>query len=130
MQISATMQHELVHDPVPDLLTCDCLDRVLATGQQTNFLYTESLHDVVRMYSKVFNCLAFLKTDTSTKELTWLVTRQHDNNVLWTLAEPTMSLNCQPFIRIFSLATREAVAAIEARGSGTMTLDSKIRALR
>ncbi|KAI3327440.1 hypothetical protein F4824DRAFT_458127 [Ustulina deusta] len=130
MQISATIQHELVHDPVPDLLICDCLDGVLAIGQQINFLHTEPIHDVVRMYSKVFNCLAFLKTDASTKELTWLTTRQHDNNVLWMLAEPTMPPNCQPFIHILAIATAEAVAAIEARGLGVMTLDSEIRALR
>ncbi|KAI3333799.1 hypothetical protein F4824DRAFT_470890 [Ustulina deusta] len=130
MQISATMQRELMHDPVPDLLICNCLDGVLAIGQQINFLHTEPIHDVVKMYSKVFNCLAFLKTNASTKELTWLATRQHDNNILWMLAEPTMPSNCQPFIRILAIATAEAVAAIEARGLGIITLDSEIRALR
>ncbi|KAI1291668.1 hypothetical protein F5Y03DRAFT_388336 [Xylaria venustula] len=124
------MQDELVHDLVSDLLICECLDGVLAIGEQINFLHTEPLHDVVGIYSKVFNCLAFLKTDASTKELTWLTTRQHDNNVLWMLAESTMPPNCQPFIRILAIVTAEAVAAIEARGLGVMTLDSKIRALR
>ena len=130
MQISTTMQPEPMHDPVPDLLICDCLDGVLAIGQQLIFLHTEPLQDVVRMYSKVFNDLTFLKTDASTKELIWLTTREHEASILWMLGEPTMSPNCLSFIRILAIASAEAVAVVEAKGLGYMNLDRGIRTLR
>lgn len=125
-----TMQPELVHDPVPDLLICKCIDGVLAISREINFLHTEPLHDVVRLYSKVFHCLVFLRTDASTKEIAWLATRQHENDILWMFAKPFMPPECLSFIRILAISTAEAVAAIEARGPEDMNLDKGLRALR
>jgi hypothetical protein len=127
IQIPKAMQYKHI---VPDLLICACIDGVLAIGRDINFLHAEPLHEVVRMHSRVFNYLSFLKTDASTKELAWLATRQHEKNVLWMLAEPTISPKCWSFIHILAIATAEAVAAIEARGLGYMNLDRGIRDLR
>lgn len=125
---STTVQPELVQDSAPDLLICDCIDGVIAIGRDITFLHIEPLHNVISIYSQVFNSLVFLKTDASTEQLIWLAARQYYVSVLWMLAEPTMSPEYR-LIRILAIAAAEAVAVIEARGLGDMDLDNGIRCL-
>jgi hypothetical protein len=124
------MLPELMHDPVPDILICTCIDSVLAIGQNIIFCHTESLQDVVKTHSRVFNCLAFLRSDASSKELAWLATRQHYQDALWELAESSLPPKCWSFPQILAVAAAEAVAAIEARSIGDMKFDLGIRILR
>ncbi len=123
------MLPELVHDPVPDILICICIDSVLAIGQNALFCHAEPLQDVVKTYSQIFYCLAFLRTDTSTRELAWLASR-HDRDVLWELAESSLPPKCWSFPQILAVAAANAVVAIEARGLKDLRLDLGIRALR
>jgi len=74
-----------VHDPVPDLLICDCSNGVLAISQSIFFIHTEPLQEVVRTYPRVFDCLAFLQTDVKTEELICVAKRKPDNDVIWIL---------------------------------------------
>lgn len=125
---SLTMWPETVHDPVPDILICNCIDGVLAIGQNISFHHTEPMQEVARRYSQIFNCPALLKTSATTAELEWLAARKHDKDVLWMLAEP-LALKCWSFMQILAIAAVEARAAVGARGL-EVRLDTGIRALR
>lgn len=124
------MAPELVHDLVPDILLCTCIDGVLAIGRDILFSHIEPLPDVVKTYSRVFDRLVFLRTDTSSKELAWFATRQHDQHTLWELAESSLSPKSWLFPQILAVAAANAVAAIEVRGLGDLKFDLGIRALR
>ena len=126
---SMTMWPEVVHDPVPDILICNCLDGVLAIGQNISFHHTEPIQEVSRRYSQIFNCPAFLKTTATTAELEWLATRKHDKDLLWMLAEP-LALKCWSFTQILAVATVEARAAVGVRGLEDVRLETGIRTLR
>jgi hypothetical protein len=124
------MVPKLVHDPDPDILLCTCIDGVLAIGRIILFSHTERLPDVVKTYSPVFDRLAFLRTDASSKELASLAARQHDRDTLWELAESSLSPKCWSFPQILAVAAANAVDAIEARSLGDLKFDLGIRALR
>lgn len=131
MKIFMTIQPEPMQDPVSNLVICDCIDGVLAIGEETKILHTKSLENVVKMYSQVFDCLQFLKTSASTKELAWLATQQRNKNVLWMLAASTMPRKCRSFIEIFAIAIAETLAFIETKKMfGDIKLDNALRGLR
>ena len=123
------MWPEVVHDPVPDILICNCIDSVLAIGQNITFHYTEPLEEVARRYSQIFNCPAFLKTSANTAELEWLAARRHEKNVLWMLAEP-VALKCWTLMQILAVAVVEARTAVRTRGLEDWRLETGIRTLR
>ncbi|KAK4113070.1 hypothetical protein N656DRAFT_641065 [Canariomyces notabilis] len=81
------------------------------------FLHTEPVQEVARTYSRVFNCLAFLRSDATTKKLAWLAKRKHTNSILWMLAEPTLPSKRWSFIQILAIGATEAVVAIKTRAS-------------
>jgi len=124
------MQRILVNEPVPDLLVCVCIDGVLAVGEKIIFSHREPVSAVTNTYSQVFNTLAFLRTDLTTKELSWLAMRPHDQDVLWELAEPSLLPRCWSFPEILAVVSAEAFAALEARSANQRGLDSAIRSLR
>jgi len=77
----------------------------------------------------VFETLAFLRTDLSTKELLWLAMRPHDQDALWELAEPSLFSKCWSFPQILAVVSAEAVSALAARCPNRLGLDSSIRSL-
>jgi hypothetical protein len=123
------MWPKVVHEQVPDILICNCIDGVLAIGQNISFHHTEPIQEVSRRYSRIFNCPAFLKTNATTAELEWLATGKHGKDVLWMIAEP-LALKCWSFIQILAVAAVEARAAIGVRGLEDVRLETGIRTLR
>jgi len=73
-----TMYRTLANERIPELLICVCVDGVLAVGKKIIFSHGEPVSAVAKTYSQVFETLAFLRTDLSTKELLWLAMRPYN----------------------------------------------------